>query len=226
MAAVRNAVERGGLWGKSSGSQRGRTILGALLVAWCCALGGAGAAFDESKANAIGTLPRRCELGKMWCSRCENTTALWTAGKGTDPAWITWKQIFAAPDMQDRDIKPTNGEPITRVGRSNFDGNAYHYFEFLVRGGDGLSAKDVRRDGVFFSLVSPDHIPVKRGQVIPRSEDQSKIPAWDFFIGQNCVPREGAWTNNGCAPRPRLRPGMIRVLGPSELPARDLLGLT
>jgi hypothetical protein len=29
------------------------------------------------------------------------------------------------------------------------------------------------------------------------SEDAAKKPAYDFYVGQNCVPQEGAWNNQG-----------------------------
>ena len=131
----------------------------------------------------------------MWCSRCANTTELWNAGAGVDPASITWPQVFSGPAVPG--LSETDGRPITTVRGKNFSTNMYHYFEIVVQGGDGRSASGVRHDGIYLSLVSPDHIPVKRGGVIPRIEDEGKEAAWDFFVGQDCVPQEGAWNNNG-----------------------------
>lgn len=174
--------------------------MGAILLAWCCALSGVVGTFNENDANAIGTRPRKCEEGTMWCSRCENTTTLWEKGGIVDPAWITWKQIFTESKLGADDVptglSKTDGTPITSVRDKNFVGNQYHYFEIVVQGGDGQSARDVRRDAVYFSLVSPEEIPVSQGAVTPQSKDD-KMPAWDFFVGQDCVPQEGAWTNNG-----------------------------
>jgi hypothetical protein len=66
-----------------------------------------------------------------------------------------------------------------------------------VKGGDGLIADDIRRDAVYLSLVSPASIRVATGQVVVVSEDAAKKPAYDFYVGQNCVPQEGAWNNQG-----------------------------
>lgn len=54
-----------------------------------------------------------------------------------------------------------------------------------------------RRDALYLSLVSPDSIRVAMGDVVLVSEDAAKEPAYDFFVGQNCVPQEGAWNNQG-----------------------------
>mmetsp|Transcript_49320 Transcript_49320/g.77047 ORF Transcript_49320/g.77047 Transcript_49320/m.77047 type:complete len:295 (+) Transcript_49320:496-1380(+) len=111
-----------------------------------------------------------------------------------DPTWITFSQIF---NDSARVISPSDGQPITEVDGATFPGNAYHYFEFIVQGGDGLSAEDVRRDSVFFSLLSPERLQVSRGQVVATSVDAAKRPAYDFYVGQNCIPREGSWNNQG-----------------------------
>ena len=92
---------------------------------------------------------------------------------------------------------PKDGQPITFVRGQKFENNQYHYFEFVVAGGDGLIADDVRRDAVYLSLVSPSSIRVSTGQVVVVSEDAAKKPAYDFYVGQNCVPQEGAWNNQG-----------------------------
>jgi len=199
MEAVSGVRGGRGIEGGTARSGRGRPVLGAILLAWCCALSGVGAAeFDETNANAIHTRARKCEGDSMWCSRCADTSALWEAGEGVDPAWITWPQIFGGTERDVPDgLTEKDGRPITKVNGQDFSSNMYHYFEIVVQGGDGQSARDVRRDGVYFSMVSPDHIPVKRGKVIPRNVDIGKMPAWDFFVGQDCVPQEGAWTNNG-----------------------------
>jgi hypothetical protein len=94
-------------------------------------------------------------------------------------------------------MMPKDGQPITFVRGQKFENNQYHYFEFTVAGGDGLIADDVRRDAVYFSLVSPMSIRVSSGQVVIVSADAAKKPAYDFYIGQNCVPQEGAWNNQG-----------------------------
>jgi hypothetical protein len=154
---------------------------------------------DESANGAIGTTPKPC--GKSggqdaFCSRCENTTALWLSAD-KDPSWIDFKEIFANRPKELSDVSPTDGRPITFVRGQPFSDNQYHYFEFKVEGGDGQVADDIRRDAVYLSLVSPDTIPVAKGQIIQVSENNAKKPAYDFYVGQNCVPQEGRWNNQG-----------------------------
>ena len=152
----------------------------------------------EYKDGAVGTLPTKCgEAGGQpaYCSRCENTTALWL-DQNADPSWITFPQIFAEGDTPG-DLSSKDGQPITFVREQAFESNQYHYFEFTVSGGDGLIADDVRRDAVYLSLVSPSSIRVSKGAVVVVSGDAAKKPAYDFYVGQNCVPQEGAWNNQG-----------------------------
>ena len=152
----------------------------------------------ENQNGAIGTLPTSCGQANgqaAYCSRCDNTTRLWF-DTAADPSWITFSQLFAEPSAP-KDMMPKDGQPITFVRGQKFENNQYHYFEFTVTGGDGLIADDVRRDAVYFSLVSPMSIRVSSGQVVIVSADAAKKPAYDFYIGQNCVPQEGAWNNQG-----------------------------
>ena len=132
----------------------------------------------------------------MSWDRCENTTALWF-DKDADPSWITFDQIFGSANLPPEDLSSTKGEPITFVRGQAFEANQYHYFEFIVSGGDGLIADDVRRDALYLSLVSPASIRVSTGNVVVVSGDAAKKPAYDFYVGQNCVPQEGAWNNQG-----------------------------
>jgi len=116
--------------------------------------------------------------------------------QNADPSWITFPQIFAEGDTPG-DLSSKDGQPITFVREQAFESNQYHYFEFTVSGGDGLIADDVRRDAVYLSLVSPSSIRVSKGAVVVVSGDAAKKPAYDFYVGQNCVPQEGAWNNQG-----------------------------
>lgn len=151
-------------------------------------------AFDEYQRNAIGTTPKVCK-GTKYCSRCDNTTALWY-NTAVDPNWITFKQIFNSTGAP-ADLFPKDGQPITKVNGQNFENNQYHYFEFVVGNGDREYSDDTRRDVVYFTLTSPDTIQVSNGRVVPNSADAAKNPAWDFFVGQNCIPQEGNWNNQG-----------------------------
>ena len=153
---------------------------------------------DETAGGAIGTLPTECGEANgvtAYCSRCENTTALWMSGTA-DPSWITFSQVFQQENTP-ADISSKDGQPVTFVNGQAFEANQYHYFEFMVKGGDGLIADDIRRDAVYLSLVSPESIRVSTGEVVVVSEDAAKKPAYDFYVGQNCVPQEGAWNNQG-----------------------------
>jgi len=154
---------------------------------------------DEYAGGAIGTEPTECgessEGVKAYCSRCENTTSL-LEDSTADPSWITFSQVFAQPNTP-ADLSSMDGQPITFVNGQAYEANQYHYFEFMVKGGDGLIADDIRRDAVYLSLVSPASIRVATGQVVVVSEDAAKKPAYDFYVGQNCVPQEGAWNNQG-----------------------------
>lgn len=158
--------------------------------------GVAHAAVVPTAKGAVGDVPEECgEAGgqKAFCSRCENTTALFQ-DKTADPSWITFRQIFNDPNKP-KDVAPTDGQPVNFVRNQAFGSNQYHYFEFKVQGGDNIVADDIRRDAVYLSLVSPDTIKVSRGEVVVVSEDSAKKPAYDFYVGQNCVPQEGAWNN-------------------------------
>ena len=84
--------------------------------------------------------------------------------------------------------------------------NASITFHPLRQGGDDLQAADSRRDLVYYSLVSPDSmqvaiysswphrclIPVlaqvSKGQIVPSTENSAKLPAYDFYVGQDCIP--------------------------------------
>jgi len=66
-----------------------------------------------------------------------------------------------------------------------------------VGGGDKGYSDDTRRDAVYFTLVSPTSIKISNGQAIPNSEYAARKPAWDFFVGINCIPQEGNWNNQG-----------------------------
>jgi len=156
-------------------------------------------AVDENTGGAIGTEPKECGTSeggvKAYCSRCENTTAL-LEDSTADPSWITFSQVFAQANTP-ADLSSMDGQPITFVNGQAYEANQYHYFEFMVKGGDGLIADDIRRDAVYLSLVSPASIRVSTGEVVVVSEDAAKKPAYDFYVGQNCVPQEGAWNNQG-----------------------------
>jgi len=152
----------------------------------------------EYQDGAVGTEPKACgESGGQdaYCSRCENTTALWFDDEA-DPSWITFAQIFEKKGTP-ADLSAKDGQPLTFVRGQAFESNQYHYFELTVSGGDGLIADDVRRDALYLSLVSPETIRVATGDVVVVSEDAAKKPAYDFYVGQNCVPQEGAWNNQG-----------------------------
>ena len=184
----------------SQGSYRALAVT-LIALGLCQGLGSgvfAQSKIDEYKDGAVGTLPKRCGVdggSPVFCSRCENTTALWMDDKA-DPSWITFKQVFGDKETPG-DISSKDGQPITYVRGQPFESNQYHYFEFTVSGGDGNRADDVRRDAVYLSLVSPSSIPVSKGAVVIASEDAAKKPAYDFYVGQNCVPQEGAWNNQG-----------------------------
>ena len=129
-------------------------------------------------------------------NRCENTTALWF-DRAADPSWITFSQIFNQSNTPP-DLSSTDGHPITHVNGQAFKENQYHYFELTVSGGDRLLADDVRRqDALYLSLVSPESIRMAMGQVVLMGEDAAKKPAYDFYVGENCVPQEGTWNNQG-----------------------------
>lgn len=154
---------------------------------------------DSKLANSIGTKPRKCggSDGKanMWCSRCHpNTTDLWY-NVTSNPSWITFDQIFNSPSAP-TDVFPKDGQPITRVNGQNFANNQYHYFEFIVKNGDPPYAA-TRSDLVYFTLVSPSSIKIANGRVVPNSEYAARAPAYDFFVGRNCIPQEGNWNNQG-----------------------------
>lgn len=116
--------------------------------------------------------------------------------RAASESWVTFPQVFADAETP-TDVSSTDGQPITFVRGQPFESNQYHYFEFTVSGGDGNRADDVRRDAVYLSLVSPSSIRVSKGEVVVVSEDAAKKPAYDFYVGQNCVPQEGAWNNQG-----------------------------
>ena len=183
--------------GLSRGSYRALAAALLTLGLWH-GLGGGVHAIDEYKDGAVGTLPKSCGVDggqPVYCSRCENTTALWL-DNNADPSWVTFPQVFADAETP-TDVSSTDGQPITFVRGQPFESNQYHYFEFTVSGGDGNRADDVRRDAVYLSLVSPSSIRVSKGEVVVVSEDAAKKPAYDFYVGQNCVPQEGAWNNQG-----------------------------
>ena len=144
--------------------------------------------------------------------RCQNISELWNSNSA-DPSWITFSQIFNATGAP-TDIYPNNGAPIVSVRGQVFPGNQYHYFEFLVQNGDAFAGTDARRDNIFLTLVSPQSIPVAKGQVSTVSSvDSAKLPAYDFYVGQvsvsvgvsletdkavqGCIPQEGSWNNQG-----------------------------
>eukprot|EP00291_Cryptomonas_curvata_P018422 CAMPEP_0172174940 /NCGR_PEP_ID=MMETSP1050-20130122/13944_1 /TAXON_ID=233186 /ORGANISM="Cryptomonas curvata, Strain CCAP979/52" /LENGTH=294 /DNA_ID=CAMNT_0012846973 /DNA_START=528 /DNA_END=1413 /DNA_ORIENTATION=+ len=89
------------------------------------------------------------------------------------------------------------GHIVTSIGSQTFPQNIYHYFELLVKGGDDLQAADSRRDLVYYSLVSPDSMQVSKGQIVPSTQNSAKKPAYDFYVGQDCIPTEGNWNNQG-----------------------------
>jgi hypothetical protein len=83
------------------------------------------------------------------------------------------------------------------------------YFSW-IQGGDDLQAADSRRDLVYYSLVSPDSMQVgvgradfiwkkvlteidvfaqvSKGQIVPSTQNSAKKPAYDFYVGQDCIP--------------------------------------
>ncbi|EKX36293.1 hypothetical protein GUITHDRAFT_117521 [Guillardia theta CCMP2712] len=156
----------------------------------------AAAVYDANKADVIGYDPKLCPDGKNYCSMCQNISELWNSNSA-DPSWITFSQIFNATGAP-TDIYPNNGAPIVSVRGQVFPGNQYHYFEFLVQNGDAYAGTDARRDNIFLTLVSPQSIPVAKGQVSTVSSvDSAKLPAYDFYVGQGCIPQEGSWNNQG-----------------------------
>ena len=202
-STARHLSQKGRRRGINGLSRETYQVLSIVLVAFGLGHGGSNGAgavtIDESANGAIGTTPKPC--GKSggqvaFCSRCENTTALWLSAD-KDPSWIDFKEIFANRPKELSDVSPTDGRPITFVRGQPFSDNQYHYFEFKVEGGDGQVADDIRRDAVYLSLVSPEEIPVAKGQIIQVSENNAKKPAYDFYVGQNCVPQEGRWNNQG-----------------------------
>mmetsp|Transcript_46513 Transcript_46513/g.123462 ORF Transcript_46513/g.123462 Transcript_46513/m.123462 type:complete len:156 (-) Transcript_46513:1740-2207(-) len=38
---------------------------------------------------------------------------------------------------------------------------------------------------------------VSKGQIVPSTENSAKKPAYDFYVGQDCIPTEGNWNNQG-----------------------------
>jgi len=178
------------------GASRFRLCPRALALALVCTLLSPAAAYDASKKDVIGYTPQTCPDGTNFCSLCQNISDLWYSDSA-DPSWITFSQIFNATGAP-QDIYPNNGAPIVSVRGQVFPGNQYHYFEFLVQQGDAYAAKDARRDSIYLTLVSPQSIPVANGKVSTASSvDSAKLPAYDFYVGQGCIPQEGSWNNQG-----------------------------
>lgn len=161
-------------------------------------------------AQGYDTTPRPCfDDNSRYCSRCENTTSLWLSPGPkdpkdgiADPSWITFPQLWDSPGPNS--VRPPGlpasfkqGNIVTSIGTQSFPQNMYHYFELLVKGGDNLQAADSRRDLVYYSLVSPDSMQVSKGQIVPSTQNSAKKPAYDFYVGQDCIPTEGNWNNQG-----------------------------
>mmetsp|Transcript_46514 Transcript_46514/g.123465 ORF Transcript_46514/g.123465 Transcript_46514/m.123465 type:complete len:304 (-) Transcript_46514:1740-2651(-) len=154
-------------------------------------------------AQGYDTTPKPCSYdSKRFCSRCENTTSLWLSSTQnpdsvSDPSWITFPQLWRtiAPSGVPESFK--SGEIVTAIGSQSFLQNSYHYFELQVKGGNNLEAADNRRDLVYFTLISPASMQVSKGQIVPSTENSAKKPAYDFYVGQDCIPTEGNWNNQG-----------------------------